>query len=163
MPPTSPPSTSDVTGPPSRTGHRRGHGRGWYWSRNTYSTPSVSAAFPGTDTGDSTVTLEGPKFPVVTGKGAVFRAFFSNATSGGARPSGQASWSVTSDSGTAVPCRGSNDDTIHGSGVITCVVAGQQLDAADSPYTVTVNYPGGNGFTAATMAQSVSPRTRRRG
>jgi hypothetical protein len=89
----------------------------------------------------------------------VFRAFFSNASSGGARPTGQASWSVTSASGTAVPCVGSNDDNIGRSGVVTCVVARQQLEAADSPYTVSVTYPGADGFTAAsaTMMQQVGP------
>jgi large repetitive protein len=58
-----------------------------------------------------------------------------------------------------VPCIGGNDDDIRGSGVVTCVVARQQLDAADSPYSVTVVYPGDNGFTAAsaTLMQPVSP------
>ena len=133
-------------------------GRWWYFSRSTASTPSASAALPGTNTGDTAVTLEGPTSPMVTGKGAVFRAIFSNASSGGSRPWGQASWSVTNASGTPVPCLGSNDDSVRRSGVITCVVSRQQLDAADSPYTVFVNFPGGNGFTAAsaTRTQPVS-------
>ena len=38
-------------------------------------------------------------------------------------------------------------------------MAGQQLAATESPYTVAVNYQGGNGFTAAaaTMTQPVLP------
>lgn len=87
----------------------------------------------------------------------MFQAYFSNATSGGAHPTGPATWSVTSASGTPVPCMGSNDDTIRRSGVITCVVARQQLAATDSPYSVSVDYPGSNGFTAAsaTLMQPV--------
>ena len=43
--------------------------------------------------------------------------------------------------------------------MVRCVVAGQQLAATESPYTVAVNYQGGNGFTAAaaTMTQPVLP------
>jgi large repetitive protein len=88
----------------------------------------------------------------------MFRAYFSDA-SGDARPSGQATWSVTGASGTTVPCMGGNVDTIRRSGVITCVVARQQLEAAESPYSVSVNYPGSDGFTAASavVMQPVSP------
>jgi hypothetical protein len=129
-------------------------------SQSTTSTPSATAAFPGTGTGDTAVTIAGPVSSVVTGKGATFQALFSNVSSGGGRrPTGRASWTVTSASGAAVPCIGGNADSIRRSGVITCVVARQQLQAASSPYTVSIDYPGGNGFTAAsaTLTQPVSP------
>jgi hypothetical protein len=154
---TSPPTT-DATGLPwwLADGGRRGVGDST-WS--TASTPSGSATFPGTDGGDTAVTLFGPKTALVTGSSATFSALFSNSSSGGARPQGQVSWTVTDASGTAVPCRGGNDAGIRRSGMVRCVVASQQLSATNGPYTVAVSYQGGNGFTAAaaTMSQPVLP------
>ena len=44
-----------------------------------------------------------------------------------------------------------------------CLVASQELFASQGPYSVSVSYPGGNGFApaATTLTQSVSPATSR--
>ena len=100
---------------------------------------------------------------MVTAKNANFTAVFSAESPVGAGPSGLATWTITSATGAAVPCRTGNDETIRRSGMSRCQVAPQQLFASQGPYSVSVSYPGGNGLgpAATTLTQPVSPANSR--
>jgi hypothetical protein len=116
------------------------------------SSPSAGQPFPGSGQSGSSVTIQSPTVPVSTWQGAHFSAVVGSAQSGKTGPSGSVSWGVRSRSGVTIPCR-------SGSSVITrinptthCNVSAGLLTAADSPYTVSLNYLGSAGFAASSAS-----------
>ena len=146
---TSPPTTTTTTSPAATTTSP---------AATTTTTSPSTAAGGAADPGDTVVTIEGPHGPVITAQGAEFAARISHASPRGSRPSGTATWHITSASGAPVPCR-PNNQKIKSTGTTICTVAPHQLYAADGPYTVSVAYPGGGALKPATASikQSVVP------
>jgi large repetitive protein len=102
------------------------------------------------DKSPSAVTISAKTNPTVTSKAASFSAIVAAASPGAGHPTGTVTWTITSASGTAVPCSSSNDIVNKTSGKTTCNVAAQELFAANGPYTVSVAYSGDGNFTAST-------------
>jgi hypothetical protein len=119
-------------------------------SSGTGYSPSSSAVDPNQKV--TAVTLTSPANPVVTAKSAQFSAVISAVSPGTPPPSGFVTWDITSASGANVPCRSGNDAVRKANGLTKCAVAPRELYAADGPYTVSVNYPGGGVFTSSSAA-----------
>jgi hypothetical protein len=98
----------------------------------------------------SQVTIAAKANPTITGEAASFSAIVAAASPGAGHPTGTVTWTITSASGTAVPCTSSNDVVNKTSGKTTCSVAAQELFAASGPYAVSVAYPGDANFVAST-------------
>jgi len=110
------------------------------------------------DKSPSMVTISAKANPTITSKAASFSAVVAAASPGAGHPTGTVTWTITSASGTVIPCASSNDNVNATSGKTTCSVATQELFAASGPYTVSVAYSGGTNFLASTgtFTQDVS-------
>jgi hypothetical protein len=96
------------------------------------------------------VTVAAKLNPTITAKAASFSAIVAAASPGAGHPTGTVNWTITSASGTAVPCASSNDIVNKTTGKTTCSVATEELFAASGPYTVSVAYSGDANFAAST-------------
>ena len=110
------------------------------------------------DKSPSIVTISAKANPTVTSKAASFSAIVAAASPGAGLPTGTVTWTITSASGTVIPCKSSNDTVNKTSGKTTCSVATQELFAASGPYTVSVAYSGDANFltSTGTFAQDIS-------
>jgi hypothetical protein len=110
------------------------------------------------DTADSSVTVTAKANPSVSGSAASFSATVAAVAPGSGHPTGTVTWTITSATGTNVPCATSNDTVNAKTGVVTCSVAAGELSAASGPYTVTVSYPGDANFSSSVgiLTQSIS-------
>ena len=111
----------------------------------------------------TSVTISARVDPSMTSRSATFSAVVGAASPGAGYPAGTASWTITSASGTSVPCRSGNDNVNKRTGRTTCSVGPGAFFAASGPYTVTVGYSGDTSFSASTgtFTQSLSQGTSR--
>jgi hypothetical protein len=100
------------------------------------------------------VTVQASVNPVGNENAASFSAFASAAAPGAGTPTGKFSWTVTSATGTAVPCRVAKS-------TLTCEVTSRRFLAADGPYTVRASYAGDANFNpgTGTLSEMVSKST----